>query len=173
MIGVIKQHTSESVELIEVSLTDRIVDILNKLYFSVVSSDIVFCPWAIPGNYAVDVIFSDLADRCWVVTAAGNNNESIENWTPARVENVITVGTLNKSGNKASLSNFSDTKKLEWVTGTNYKFEDRVESGTSISAALYTAFLAESIRAKDAKLLDILIKKRAKEAANDLLVFGA
>jgi hypothetical protein len=167
MTGILREHTAEAIRYVEISPKDNIVAILRKLLEEVTMADVVLCPWAIPGNAIVDGMFSDLSERCWVVAAAGNSGEPVENWTPARADGVIAVGTLNKSGAKATLSNFSG--KVKWVTGTNYRFEGHQHSGTSISAALYAAFLAESIGAKDGSRLDTLIKERADEARQELV----
>ena len=169
MMDIIKQHTSQPIELLSVGTTiGDIVFILEKLLHCVTPQDIILCPWAIAGNPRIDSYFEELADLCWVITAAGNTSESIDNWTPARVHNVITVGCLNKSGNKASLSNFSDTKQLEWVTGTNYSVGWKISSGTSISAALYAAFLSEAIVAKDITVVNTLIKQEADKGMHEL-----
>lgn len=171
MGDIISAHTSEKVSLIEIFLKSTIGETSQRLMHvldMVSPNDIVFCPWAIPANLQIDDIFVELSERCWVVTAAGNKNESIEKWTPARVPAVITVAALNKSGIKASLSNYSDHKTLEWVPGTNYSVGWKIGSGTSVAAALYTAFLAESIRLGDYDLLPKLIGEHIQNVAAEL-----
>lgn len=168
MLAIVRRNTSQQVKLIELGTTiSDIIVIIENLYQYVCPADIVLCPWAIPKNLSINGMFDDLADLCWVVVAAGNSCELIDNWTPASAEKVITVGTLNKSGNKASLSNYSADKKIEWVTGTNYMLDKNI-SGTSVSSALYAAYLAEAIYAKDIRIVDILIKKRAEVALKEL-----
>jgi hypothetical protein len=125
----------------------------------VIPKDIVLCLWAVDGNNLLDEHFNDLAELCWVVVAAGNYNKNINEYTPARVSGVITVACLNKSGVKASLSNWSEDKELIWVPGTNYNVGWKNSSGTSVSAAVYAAFLAESIDKTDSKILDQLMSE--------------
>jgi hypothetical protein len=171
MEDIISEHTSEKVILIEIFLMSTIEETIHQLVQVlklVTPRDIVFCPWALPANLRIDNVFTEMTERCWVVTAAGNKNESIEKWSPARTPNVITVGALNKSGVKASLSNYSEDKELEWVTGTNYSVGWKTGSGTSVAAALYTAFLAEAIRLQDYTLIEQLITKRKVAASNEV-----
>ena len=134
----------------------QIYDTVKHLFTMVTTSDVVVCAWTSSSNALIDSIFEQLSNHCWVVVAAGNNSGLIENYSPARVPTVITVGCLNKSGNKASLSNFSDTKQLEWVPGTNYSVDGEMHSGTSVSAALYSAFLAEAIIHHDHSVIEKL-----------------
>lgn len=168
---IISEHTAEQVLLIELSSSSTVGDIkriLIDLINTVRHTDIVFCPWVIPGNAKIDDLFDQLSDRCWVVAAAGNNNEPTDSWTPARANGSIVVGSLNKSGEKASLSNYSNIKRLEWVPGTNYSVGWKTGSGTSVSSALYAAFLAESIRERDYSLISKLIEGQKRKVLQEL-----
>lgn len=173
-LSILSHHTLEDVELVGLNLVDlSIGDLLSKikrLYFRVTPKDIVLCPWAVPGSPSLDKAFDYLTDLCWVVCAAGNDSGDIAFWTPARCQNVITVGALNKNGKPAGLSNVSrtETKKLKWVTGTNYVSGSGSTSGTSVSACLYAAFLAEALRLKDGSLLQTLIDERKQTALAEL-----
>lgn len=174
MRDVIAQHTSA--EIIQIDLPEnptvtQVYNTIRSLFSKVKIADIVLCPWQITANNSIDSVFEDLAEQCWVVVAAGNSNQPINKTTPARVRNVHTVGCLNKTGVKATLSNYSSdpNKKLEWVSGTNYHIGNRTESGTSVSAALYAAFLAEAILVKDHSLVQKLIDNRKMLVAAELL----
>lgn len=174
MTSVIKEHTATEVQLIELPLspsTKQVYMTVASLYGKAKSSDIILCPWQITGHGQIDDLFEDLANQCWVIAAAGNSNAPIESITPARVHNVITVGCLNKSGVKATLSNYStdSSKRLEWVTGTNYHIGNKTESGTSVAAALYAAFLSESLAAKDYSLLNKLIERQVQKVKLEIL----
>jgi hypothetical protein len=153
---VLEEHTSTEVVLMgmptNMSLGD-LYSLIEQISLRVTSADIVLCAWAIQGNHQMDQLFEELAEKCWVVVAAGNTNQSIDLYTPARACNVITVGALNKSLIKATHSGFSEKKELEWVIGTNYTVDGVTRSGTSLSAALYAAFLAEAIKWDDFSLI--------------------
>lgn len=159
---IISEHTSIEIRYNEIednSTLSSISSILTYLLDQVTSQDIVLCAWSMPYDAIVDNMFVQLTDKCWVVAAAGNNGQLIDGYIPANTRNVITVGCLNKSGNKAALSNYSADKNIVWVPGTNYSVNGILKSGTSISAALYSAFLAEAIAARDSKIVDQLINK--------------
>ena len=159
ILDIITQHTSIPITLIETPqkpLLNELYQIVEDLSSKVTPSDVVLCAWLVPGDCRVDQLFEDLCDRCWVVAAAGNFNKPIEDFSPARADKVITVGCLNKSLVKATLSNFSENKKMEWVPGTNYDVGWKNASGTSVSAALYAAFLAEAISNRNHTLIETL-----------------
>lgn len=168
---IITQHTDTQINLIEIDVSidqKNLFYILESLLEVVAPIDIVLCPWVVSADDELDELFSELATFCHVVVSAGNFTEPLGKYSPARNPDVITVGTLNKRGLIAALSNFSDTKNkdIKWVPGTNYDVGWRNASGTSVSAALYAAFLAEAIKNKDLGLLDRLIEKQKE------LVFG-
>lgn len=171
ILDIIKNHTDTEVKIIELPsnpTVGQINNIIYNLFDKVFPWDIVLCPWAIDGNYTVDQLFEDLTKLCWVVVAAGNYNRSIHEFSPARAKNVITVACLNKSGIKATLSNYSKDKELVWVPGTNYNLGWKNSSGTSVSAAVYAAFLAESIKYKDPNLLNELLLQHKIKVLDEL-----
>lgn len=134
----------ENIELVQVGpkiTTSRLVEVVNTLTKEVQPADIVLCPWAISGDRFIDHLFEVLTQRCTVVAAAGNSGVSIDGWTPARVHSVITVGSLNKCGVRASHSNWSNEKSLKYSSGTNIEIGGKLYNGTSIAAANYTAKL--------------------------------
>ena len=162
ILDIIQKHTSTSVTLVETPqkpLLNELYQIVEDLSGKVTPRDIVLCAWIMPGVCRVDQLFEDLCDLCWVVAAAGNFSKPIEDYSPARADKVITVGCLNKSLVKASLSNYSESKKMEWVPGTNYNVGWKNAGGTSVSAALYTAFLAEAIDKQDYSVVHTLLEQ--------------
>jgi hypothetical protein len=168
---IIGNHTKENISVIPVTTSvsiGEIAKIIDYLIDVVIPNDIVLCPWSIPGNIYLDDLFTDLSNVCYVVAAAGNFKEPIENYTPARSEGVIAVGTLNKRGLFASLSNYSNAKEVIWVPGTNYNVGWMNSSGTSVSAAVYAAFLAESLRNDDITLLEKLIEEHKNKVFKEL-----
>jgi len=162
IIDIIRQHSNVDIEHIplmpDVTIYE-LSEIIYDLFTKVVPNDIVLCPWAIPANDKLDNLFTELSELCYVVAAAGNFKSPIENYTPARTAGVITVGTLNKSGLVAALSNYSNSKEVVWVPGTNYNVGWKNSSGTSVSAAVYAAFLSLSIKENDPALLNKLLEK--------------
>ena len=166
IMDIIRKNTDVEIKLIEMPVNPTFGQVNKVVYslFGVVKpSDIVLCPWAVDGNAVVDELFNDLSEQCWVVVAAGNFNKDIKDYSPARAEGVITVACFNKAGVKAALSNWSADKELIWIPGTNYDVGWKNSSGTSISAALYAAFLAEAIKTGDGKILDKLIEEYSRQ----------
>ena len=171
ILDIIKEHSTEYVELIPISSeikSKELSRIIFSLFKKVLPNDIVLCPWAVPRDVVLDGLFTELSTLCYIVAAAGNFSSSIENYTPAGTDGVITVGTLNKFGLIAVLSNYGSSKEIAWVPGTNYNTGTKNGSGTSVSAALYAAFLAESIASADNELLPILIKKQQNRVSKEV-----
>lgn len=171
ILDIIRQHTDVEVIIVPVTpdmTIGKLYETVYRLFSIVIPNDIVLCPWAVKSNSDLDALFYELSQACRVVAAAGNFKEPIENYTPAGSEGVITVGTLNKEGLVAALSNYSNKKEVKWVPGTNYNVGWKNSSGTSVSAALYAAFLAESIKYNSPKLLQELIENQKKLVFDEL-----
>jgi len=171
IIDIVKEHTTVPTQLIPLNLPitmGELYKIIYELLPVVLPRDIVLCPWAIPANEQIDDLFTELSSLCYVVAAAGNFHAPIEDYSPARVPDVITVGTLNKSGLIAALSNYSNTKEVIWIPGTNYNVGWKNSSGTSVSAALYAAFLSVAIEQDNMDLLQILIEKQKNKVFHEI-----
>lgn len=123
---------------------DDILEVIDKVHFAVSETDLVVCSWRVTKNELIDEAFKKLAKKCRVIVAAGNTSDLIDNYSPAHLNEVTTVGCLNKSGGVAALSCRSSTKDLVWVPGTNFHIDGHTETGTSVSAVVYAAFLEAS-----------------------------
>lgn len=143
---IINEIFKTDISIVEISMTPtygELYGVVLDLSKRVLATDIVLCPWSVSADYTLDLIFSNLADLCYVIAAAGNNGALIDDYSPARAQNVVAVGCLNKSLRKASCSNFSKSKPIEWIVGTSYVIDNKLRNGTSISSAIYTALLAK------------------------------
>ena len=172
IIDIIRKHSDVEVKLIELPdnpTYGQLYKIINELYSIVKPNDIVLCPWAVDGDFQLDKMFNDLSELCWVVVAAGNFNENIEKYSHARTEKVTTVACFNKAGVKAALSNWSNDKELVWVPGYNVDVGWKKGSGTSASAAIYSAFLAETIIKQQPELLDKLMEEHKKQVYQEMI----
>lgn len=172
IIDIIAKHSNVEVKLIVIPdnpTYGQLYDIINNLYPIVKPFDVVLCPWAVDGDAMIDEMFNHLSELCWVVVAAGNFNEDIEKYSPARAEKVITVACFNKAGVKAALSNWSKDKELVWVCGYNVDVIWKKGSGTSASAAIYASFLAESIIKQDPELLEKLMEEHKAKVYQEML----
>ena len=168
MKDLIGLHSKVEVNVISLDSSITITNLvltIDRLKEVVKPKDIVLCAWVVSADTRIDSVINDLADLCWVVVAAGNYSSDISNFSPARASNVITVGCLNKSGKVATLSNTSSDKDLEWVPGTNCTLNGKTESGTSVSAALYAAFLSNSL-----DNFDCTIEQYIEEYKNKVLL---
>jgi hypothetical protein len=151
-------------------LVSSITDTLDNLGRIVKNTDIVLCAWCVYKNHSIDNAFSNLSQLCWVVVAAGNSGKDIKYFSPASAPGVMVIGALNKSGERASLSNFcSYSIDMNYVTGTNYHIDNFTMSGTSVSAALFSAFLSEAIRLKDGALLHHKIEEFKIKSLRELI----
>lgn len=159
MYSVIKNHSN--VQIINVHLRNDIYDIeiyqiLIRLIKQVNIDDIVLIPWLKEPDHHLDYLVDALTQKCHVVVSAGNLNRNIEEFSPTRSKKVTVVGCLNKSLQKAKHSNFSHYP-IKWIIGTSYIVNNITHSGTSISAAIYSAFLANSFK-DSSKTLDDTIQ---------------
>jgi hypothetical protein len=152
-------------------LVSSITDTLDNLSRVVQHTDIVLCAWCVYKNHAINNAFSNLSQLCWVVVAAGNSGKEIKHFSPASAPGVMVIGALNKSGGRASLSNYCDSSiDMNYVTGTNYHIDNFTMNGTSVSAALFAAFLSEAIRLKDGALLHQKIEELKIDAKAELSI---
>lgn len=83
-----------------------------------------------------------------IVVAAGNNSANVENYAPANMSEVITIAALNQGYTVAEYSNYGS--EIDYaVVGTEIEVEGlngkETKSGTSLSAALATAIIANII----------------------------
>lgn len=158
----ISMYTNHSVTVVpvgpvmELSIIDKV---FTDLLANVSKTDIVFIPWHIGRNEQINYTITELTKRCFVVAAAGNNSGLIEEYTPTSVPAVFVVGALNKSGVPAQFSSRSAFRDIKWAPGTNVMIDGEPRSGTSVSAAIYAAFLANAIEAEDLSLVDSEISR--------------
>jgi|TARA_R110001592_G_scaffold7757_19_gene43083 subtilisin family serine protease len=67
---------------------------------------VVCLPWTTPQNAFIDAKVLELNSANLVVVAsAGNHNADINNYSPAGIEEIITVGSIDGAGNIASFTN--------------------------------------------------------------------
>jgi len=133
--------------------SDKLYGLLNNLKYITDKNDVVLITWAKEPDEQLDFIVSNLGIKTNVIVSAGNFNQNIINFSPTRTSNITVVGCLNKSLLKASHSNYSDND-MKWIVGTSYVMEEQVQNGTSVSAAIYSAFLANCIEKNDPSFLE-------------------
>lgn len=111
-----------------------------------------------------------LSKKCVIIVPAGNNSDSIDNWSPARCDFVYTVGSLNKSRIKTKATNVDGKiKKVDfYIVSTNVGALNLSGNairvfGTSAGAAILAA-LMHKIRSQDKNMLDILVDTYNDEA---------
>lgn len=162
--SIISHWTCESVTMIQFdqSIRPNQLETYDSFKLEVSWSDVIVCPWIVSSNFGIDNFFEDLSMKSNVVVSAGNFGQDIINFSPARVMSAITVGCLNKLGNRAKFSNFSNHKEMVWVPGTNYLVDNKSYTGTSVSACIYSGILAESIRLESSEYLEYTITKFKK-----------
>jgi hypothetical protein len=117
--------------------------------------------WAIPRNEYLDAKIQLMIDRgIVVVAAAGNSGLSIDDVTPAAIDQVITIGAYDQSFHPCDFSSYTGTSDLNYTEGaTNNGALDgwapgekiyvanvsggySYAVGTSLSAAIHTAICA-------------------------------
>lgn len=121
-------------------LTDMLMDIYEKAELG----DIMLISWNIPPNAIVEQCILDIAKKCSVIVAAGNQSHSVTKFTPQRLQQHVTVvHAIKKNGELASFTNYGDHTVPMY--GTNVTCADGVvRSGTSISAAIYTGIISRN-----------------------------
>jgi hypothetical protein len=168
---ILKQDALAETSFVPITKEMLLSDIANVVYnliSKVTPADVVLCAWATRRSEMLNMAFRDLSSSCWVVVAAGNSSSDIRGFSPASADNVYVVGTLNKSGARAALSNFSETVDIHYVTGTNYHIDNITMSGTSVSAAIFAALLNESLRTRDCFLLQRRIEQIKLDALMEI-----
>ena len=161
---IVSEHTECEIKKVHIPTvvdTDDLYLFFNIIKSNVDKNDIVLIPWCKVSDSILDNIVSELGTICSVVTSAGNFNQDISFYSPTRANNVTVVGCLNKSLNKATHSNYGDQVKT-WIIGTSYLVEEELQHGTSISAAIYSAFLANSILDPTLSIEDQIQKYHSK-----------
>jgi len=148
MLGILAEHTTQPVQHIpllpNLPMFDLVALVLS-LAPKCLGTDVVLCPWSVPGNLALDNAFTELSKVCAVVAAAGHNGGYVNEVSPARAHGVTAVGLLNKRGEISASATRTKGKPIQWVVGTNYLLNGRFISGSSVSAAVYAACLAEAL----------------------------
>jgi len=148
MTKVIKHYTN--VELKQVNVpniidNDDLYDVFENLLKEVKTTDIVAIPWAKDIDLLLDDYCNRLCDICHVLVSAGNFGVDIKDYSPTRAKKVTVVGAYNKKLQVASHSNYSQTKELVYVIGTNIYIDGVKYHGTSTSCVTYASFLANSL----------------------------
>ena len=114
-----------------------------------------------------------LAKKLTLIVPAGNNADSIENYSPARCNFAYTIGSLNKSRKLTSVSNFDgNSKKVDLyaistsIPSLNANGQPIKVFGTSVAAAIVAA-LIDSQETNDKDIIKALV-----ESYNDKLAFN-
>lgn len=130
-IGVAKDATLQVVKIFNedagVTTLGDIIGGLDAVYTHHMSNGssntkVVCLPWTINKSNLVDAKIRELNDsNLVVVAAAGNQNTDVANYTPAGVQEIITVGSIDAIGN---ISEFTNLPFGNSTTGmTNYGAE--------------------------------------------------
>lgn len=90
-----------------------------------------------------DTINNAIEQGIAVCVAAGNNGQNAKNYTPANIENCISVGAINESDQKPLWSNYGDAVDI-WAPGSSIEsaYNDggyKSLSGTSMATPFVTA----------------------------------
>jgi len=149
MINFIKMYSPKSDITsikIENTLTKSVLlRIISELTEKVAKNDIVLLNWVVDKDQMLDNVVLELVNKCNVVCAAGNFGKDIELYSPTTVKGVKVVVCLNKSGNLAKLSNYSNNIPVIGMFGTTMSIDSIngkiICSGTSVSASIYAALL--------------------------------
>lgn len=153
---IIKNHTRVPIRKINIPNiinSIELYELLNKLRYITSKKDVLLITWSKEPDNTLDFIVSNLGLKTNVVVSAGNDSEDINKFSPTRTTNITVVGCLNKKLQKASHSNYSD-KDIKWIVGTTYDLNETIQNGTSVSAAIYTAFVANSIEKENSSLIE-------------------
>jgi len=166
----ITDATVKSVKIFDPNHITRQSDLLNALesiYNDFKNLDtpfaVVNCSWQIEKNSFIESKISQLInDGLFFVVAAGNSGTTIENVTPASMENVLTIGSYNKDFDPSDFSNYSNScisvtndktngGQLDgWAPGEDIYVarignQYGLSAGTSIAAGIHSAVLAYNI----------------------------
>ena len=127
-------------------------DLVQALLFvSTQAPGIASINWVVEFNESIKLSLQTLLDQGFIIVSpVGNFAEDFSNYLPASMHGVISVGSINKSGNIASHCNFSKIKNIDfYANGTNIQTVNHLGdpysmSGTCAAAAQVTGLLSRS-----------------------------
>lgn len=122
---------------------------------------VVNCSWFIQRNEFIESKIQQLINRnILVVASAGNNGQTIDDVTPAAMNDVLTVGSYNEDLVPSDFSNYADTSEISYTANSvnsgpvnNWAPGEKIwaattsgeygyTAGTSMSAAIASMILA-------------------------------
>lgn len=173
MAEAIAENTSDNVKFLPIKVLDKdgkgsIASLCQGIQYALdYGVDIINISAICKTNNATiltDLINTAIENNIVVVASAGNQGSENTNLVPANIENVLTIGSVNKSLQKSTFSNFGN---ISYVTiGEDIFLTNPLDgtisstSGTSISAAKATAIVSllkgEDIHRNTNDIKDIL-----------------
>ena len=173
MAEAIAENTSDNVKFLPIKVLDKdgkgsIASLCQGIQYALdYGVDIINISAICKTNNATiltDLINTAIENNIVVVASAGNQGSENTNLVPANIENVLTIGSVNKSLQKSTFSNFGN---ISYATiGEDIFLTNPLDgtisstSGTSISAAKATAIVSllkgEDIHRNTNDIKDIL-----------------
>lgn len=173
MAEAIAENTSDNVKFLPIKVLDKdgkgsIASLCQGIKYALdYGVDIINISAICKTNNATiltDLINTAIENNIVVVASAGNQGSENTNLVPANIENVLTIGSVNKSLQKSTFSNFGN---ISYATiGEDIFLTNPLDgtisstSGTSISAAKATAIVSllkgEDIHRNTNDIKDIL-----------------
>ena len=149
-LGIVKEANVVGVKVLNCNGVGSAQDVIDGVMWVIENADpsssIVNISIGGPPSAPVDAAVRELALLMPVVVAAGNESSDACNTSPARVSEVITVGSMNYVNMRSSFSNWGPCVDM-WAPGDRIDGYDKFGagqrgSGTSFSAPLVVAAIA-------------------------------
>jgi len=157
MLAVVKHiNPTEDIHLCDITRkpsNSTIFEVLNFIKRSGNTGAVICIAFSVYYNKMIDDLVTEMAKDYTFIVAGGNAQEQLCDRTPCSNDNVITVGSLNKSKERASHNSIGDI--TAWAPGTNINVLGRKINGSSIATAIFTGYyskygsLAQEIIHKD------------------------
>jgi len=134
--------------------------------------DIINMSCGVLGNYECinDAVNYAHSNGIVMVCCAGNEGDDVSKYTPASLDKVITVGSIDRNGNHSFFSNYGE--EVDFVAPGHFieVESDVIESGTSFSAPFITAAIATLLTVVPDYSFDEIVKclKKSCIEYNDL-----
>ena len=137
-------NPTDQIHLCDIGADPSNKDIMNVLNFvndTGTEGATICIAFSVHYNEEIDNLITSMADKFDILVAGGNAKQELKDLTPCSNVSVITVGSLNKSNERASHNSVGDLDL--WAPGTNIDVDGVKISGSSIATAIATGYFSK------------------------------
>lgn len=121
---------------------DQVYDSLNQLLNQRPNYKFLLLPWICQLDLTVDKLVHDLCELYTCIGCMGNQGPGSGPFSPRPHPKLRRIGCWNKLHRPIRQSTPGELDTI-WVVGTSYHIDNEIHYGSSIAAAIYTAYQAQ------------------------------